>query len=346
MRKLTGSDIITIVKSASKNPDVILEAQNLSVSDFDTDDITVRFFFNAFPEGFRSAGISDDALRQSLSETLEKIKKEVEGYSLRKAHNLLQNARCASNDAVKLDNVSLEKNQEPELISQIKSAKLVKFLSKYASGASNRQKLTLAYKEINEGSLEKASDYVRDVYNNIFPQPNVKTAFVTVKNQIGEGFQLCPKGIYASGRPIPMAISNCREYCIDARIHPDGTVGCNYLTWLNNNLTTQEQAKHLFDSIKVAHETMNLEKGQRTKFPMSDQNSLDTHIKRNDNLVNEPRETQLEKIHKTHTNDKAIKPKVVITDEAIEVLLKDYREVFEENELDNLESEIRKAMGE
>jgi hypothetical protein len=345
MKKLTGSDIIAIMRSSSKNVDVLKEAQNLTLSDFDTDDITVRFFLNAFPDGFKSASIYDEKLRNAATNTLENIKKEIEGHALRKAYNLLQNNKFASNVAVKLESAINEESSNDSLASQVKSAEIIKFLSKYASGYKNREMLTCAYSNINEGHIHEALSLIHKVYENFYPEKNIKTAFVTLKNQMGEGYQLCPKGIYIWGQPRPMALSNCREHCIDARLNPDGTVGCNYLKWLNNNLITQEQTKNLFDTIKVAQETMNLEKGQRTKFPMSDQDSLDTHIRRNDDLINKPWETQLAGTHKIHENLKPQKPKAITTDAAIEILLKETRDVFDDDELDNLEAEIRKAMG-
>ena len=344
MKKLTGSDIITIAKSAS-NAEVMKEAQNLTLSDFDTDDITVRFFLKAFPEGFRSSALNDKNLRGSFISTLENIKKEVEGHALRKAHNLLQNIKYSNNQAVQFDNLASEEEQIDSLSSQIKSAQIINFLSKYTSGIDNKNALSEAYRDINKGNIDQAAKNIRNVYSNIFPQKNIKTAFVTLKNQVGEGYQLCPKGIYIWGAPRPMAISNCREHCIDSRIHPDGTVGCNYLKWMNDNLITQEQAKNLFDTIKVAQDTMNLEKGERTKFPFSDQDSLDTRIRRNDDLVNESWESQLEKSHKDYEKIKPEKTKAITTDAAIEILLKESRDVFDEDELDNLELEIRKFMG-
>ena len=46
MKKLTGSDIVTILRSSSKNAEVLKEAQQLTISDFNTDDPSVRLFLN------------------------------------------------------------------------------------------------------------------------------------------------------------------------------------------------------------------------------------------------------------------------------------------------------------
>ncbi len=184
---------------------------------------------------------------------------------------------------------------------------------------------------------------IHAVYARNYPEKNVKLAFTTLKNQMGESYQLCAKGIYHSGYPVPMPVSSCREYCIDVRKNPDGTVGCNYLKWLNENLTTNEQAMNFFDKIPVEHEKMNLEDGERSRFPMSDQDSQETKVRRLDKLENEPFEKQLDKFH---GKEKKAEKSEETPDEAIEALLKDAREAFDDDDLDTLEQLLREAMGE
>lgn len=344
MKKLTGSDIVAILETSSKDEQILKEAQNLTLNDFDTDDLCVKMFHNTISGGFKnSALLKDKKIVASTISLLTTINNEVNNYALRKAYSLVKSVNSSDNEAVFCEN-KMNDHIDTGIQAQIKAAKLINFLSKYISGHNNKSLLCEAYDKVNKGELDSASEKVKQVFSNVNNIQNVKVAFTTVKNQIGEAYQLCPKGIYIWGQPRPMAVSHCREYCIDSRLNPDGTVGCNYLKWLNDNLITQEQAKNLFDTIKVAHDTMNLEKGQRTKFPMSDQDPQDTHIVRNDNLVIEPWETQLNKIH-----DKAVKkpekPKSLATDSAIELLLKDSRDVFDEEDLETLEIEIRKALG-
>jgi hypothetical protein len=351
MKKLTGTDVITLIKASSKN-EVMNEAINLSIEDFNHDDLIVKTFFASFPQGFKNQKFASSNKEEIANQFLQ-LKKEITEYSLRKAYNLIQNARSANNDVVKCENVVLDSEPLNPLQSQFKAAQLTDFLSKFVDGKEKQQTLSNAHDAINAGELEKASDYVYQVFAGV--NKNIRTAFTTIKNQIGESYQLCPKGIYIWGSPRPMALSNCREYCIDARLHPDGTVSCNYLKWLNDNLMTQEQALNVPDKMKYNDgdsdgeiEYMELPKGVRTKFPMSDQDSQDSRIIRDvKNNTKESWESQLEKEHeKASKRDKPEQAPKIISDSAIELLLKDIRDNFDDDDLDVLEAEIRKAMGE
>lgn len=353
MKKLAGTDVIVLIKAAINDSAVLKEAQTLQASDFNADDLIVNYFFNAYPNGFSSNEFSnsDKTAVATTLDSMTRIKKEITNQGLRKAHNLLQNVRNASNEVVLLENSVNEYYPESGVETQFKAAKLVSFLSKYVDGQPNKIALSSAVSDINSGNLESASKTIHKIFSNA-GMTNTRQAFVTIKNQVGEGYQMCAKGIYQSGQPIPMAMSNCREYCIDARLEPDGTVGCNYLKWLNENLITQEQACNLFDKLPAGVkdvEYMNLDKGVRTKFPMSDQDSQDMRIIREEEKTKEitmkPWEEQLEKANEKPM-EKFEKPKPLASDSAIELLLQDMRDVFDEDELDTLEEEIRAITGE
>lgn len=354
MKKFAGTDVIVLIKAAQNNEQALKEAQALTSEDFNQDDLIVNYFFKAFPDGFSSANFSNNVRTSEVLNSLINIKKQICDKGLRKAHNYLQNLRDSSNAAVVIENNLNDDASQSNLDLQLKAASLVNFLSKYISGEQNRQVLASACDEINLANFDKASEEISLVFARTNPEENIKTAFVTVKQQIGEGYQLCPKAIYQSGKPIPMAISNCREYCIDARLHPDGTVGCNYLKWLNEHLITQEQALNLFDKLdynKDGIDFMNLEKGQRTHFPMSDQDSQDLRMVRDEKLTQDvtmkPWEEQLSNSHKTETKEtKTTKSttKKEDSDLALEELLKNMRDVFDEDELDTLEEQIRAAV--
>jgi hypothetical protein len=334
---------VTALKAAQKNEIVLKEASNLTQEDFEMEDLGVKLFFDVVPKGFRQASFFTEANTEQLINLLSTTHKEIADHGLRKAFNLIKNVRQSSNEAVILEN-QINETLETDVHAQLKAAKITKFLSKYVDGRNNREKLNIALNLINQSNLDEASEKIKEVYSSLNPIKNIKVAFTTVKNQIGESYQLCPKGIYIWGQPRPMAISNCRENCIDVRLNPDGTVGCNYLKWLNENLITQEQAMNLFDKVKSDHVTMNLEKNERTKFPISDQDPLDSFVKRTENTVDESWESQLEKSHKKQTEQ----PKKItaVTDKAIEMLLKDVRDVFDDDDLDVLEAEIRKVIKE
>lgn len=350
MKKLTGSDVITIIK-ASKDQNVLNDAKELSLNDFNQDDIIVKTFFASFPEGFKSNKYASTNI-DVLATELTSFKNDIVNYGLRKAHNLIQNARMAENEAVKLENSTIEAQTMSSFDSQLKAAKMINFLSKYIDGIDKKKALAEAYSLIMKKDLDNASDTIREVFSGV--KRNTRTAFVTIKNQDGEAYQLCPKGIYIWGSPRPMAISNCREYCIDAKLHPDGTVSCNYLKWLNDTMITHKQALNIGDSMdyndgKTEIEYMELPKGVRTKFPISDQDPQDSKIDRSvKSNTEESWEAQLEKEHKKFNldNKQNQKKTQIISDAAIELLLNDVREAFDEKDLDVLEAEIRKSMGE
>jgi hypothetical protein len=350
MRKLAGTDVIILIKTAIKDEVVLKEASALTRKDFSNDDLIVNCFYKMCPEGFSSEIFNNKTASNKVLNSLETVKKEIINVGVRKAFNYLQNVRNASNNAVILENHlnSIEHKSAAEFLT--KAANLISFLSKYVDGEKNKQALASSCKKVMYGELEDASKNLHEIYARTNPTQNIKTAFVTIKQQIGEGYQMCPKGIYQSGRPIPMAISNCREYCIDARLNPDGTVGCNYLKWLQDHVITQEQALNLFDKMPVEQTTVNLKPGQRTKFPMSDQDSQDMRVTREEALTEKittkPWEEQLEEAHKKNNTEKKEKPTVLATDEALEKMLKTMTDVFDEDDLDTLEEQLREAMGE
>jgi len=343
MKKLTGSDIITILKSSSKNSDVLKEAQNLTIKDFNTDDPGVKMFLSAKPDGFKFV-LAEDC--EPLSDLLSGINKEIFDKGMRKAFSHLQALKGQNSEAITLETSINEEKIQADGYTQLKTATLLESLSKFAKSSKHSKTLAEASGLVSKGNFQEASDCVRNVFAEANPEKNIKLAFTTIKNQVGEAYQLCPKGIYIWGQPRPMPLSDCREYCIDVRLHQDGTVGCNYLNWLNQNLITQKQALNLHDKIKQSQDTMNLEEGQRSKFPMSDQDQLDARINRKDNLENEPWEEQLTKSHKKFEKIKKDKPEVIVTDAALETLLKDVRDIFDDDELATLEERLREAMGE
>ncbi len=350
MRKLAGTDVIVLIKTALKDEVVLREASALSRNEFSTDDLIVNCFYRLCPDGFSSDIFKNKTASTKMLNSLESLKSEIISTGIRKAFNYLQNVRNATNEAVVLENHVNETHHQSAADFLLKTANLINFLSKYVDGENNRTALASSCKKVMYGELDDASKALHQIFARTNPAQNVRTAFVTIKQQIGEGYQMCPKGIYQSGRPVPMAISNCRDYCVDSRLNPDGTVGCNYLKWLNEHVITQEQALNVYDKMPVEQTTSNLEPGQRTKFPMSDQDSQDMRMIREEKLTEtvttKPWEEQLEASHKKNNTDTKEKPTVLATDEALEKMLKTVRDVFDEDELDTLEQQLREAMGE
>lgn len=338
MQKLSGNDIITIIKTSQKNSEVLKEASAFDRSDFN-DDILVDYFFEIHPNGFASRNSS----YIKTAEAMSLVKKQIVDRGLRKAHFYIQALNGVDNLAT---NLELAVGEYPSTADLKKQASgLVKFLSSYISGEKNKSILKTASINIDNNRLSEASEQIKTAFVNTNETALVKTAFVTIKQQIGENYQMCPKGIYQSGRPIPMALSSCRENCIDSRLHPDGTVGCNYVKWLNENLITQKQALNLFDTIKVSQETMNLDKDTRSKFPMSDQDSLDSRIKREDNTSDLSWEEQLEKSNESRPKPSKPSQEAIASNAALEKLLEKCHEVFDDEDLDFLEARLREEMG-
>lgn len=343
MKKLTGSDIITLIKTAEAKPEIINDLKTLTASDFNSEDILVNYFFNCFSDGFNNSKFASSDGRKQTAEAMGLIKSEVSSVGLRKAYNLLQNIRNSFNEAVEQENLILQTNKLEDGQMQIKAAKILDFLSKYVDGNENKSKIKKALNDVHTFNIKNAAAGVREVYSSLNPSKNIKLAFVTLKNQMGEAYQMCPKGIYNKGAAIPMALSNCREYCIDAKVNVDGTVGCNYLNWLNSQLITQNQALNLFDKMHVEQETMNLPTGDRSKFPMSDQDAQDSRINRQESNTKDSLETQLQSLNSKDTKIVTKKKTKILSDKAIEALLKDTRDVFDDDELDSLEEQLRMA---
>jgi hypothetical protein len=349
MKKLNGSDIITLVKTSMLDKELMHDLTKLAKNDFDSEDLIVNLFFKEFPQGFASNRFAQIE-KTKLVNVLSKLKKEIYTHGLRKAHSLVQNFRNSSNEAVVLENETGDFNHSNSSSDKIKAAGLISFLSKYIDGETNKQTLASSLNDIKLENYDEAGNKIHKVFSSLYPEKNIKLAFTTLKNQMGESYQLCAKGIYNYGSPVPMALSNCRDYCIDVRKNPDGTIGCNYLKWMNENLITNEQAMNLFDKMSYGsdYETNNLEKGERTKFPMSDQNSQDKRINRDEDLTKKvtlkPWEEQLEDSHSKEKTIK-VKQKNPISDEAIEELLFNAREVFDDQDLDTLEEQIQAMMG-
>jgi hypothetical protein len=352
MRKLAGTDVITLIKTALKDETVLREAQSLSRDDFASNDLLNECFFRVCPQGFSSEQFRDKTASTEILNKLESAKKEIINSGLRKAFNYLQNVRNAEDAAVVLENELNDTQKLSTLEFQHKASNLINFLSKYVDGESVRESLATSCTKVLHGDIADASSLLHNVFARTNPSQNIKTAFVTIKQQIGEGYQMCPKGIFQTGQPVPMAISSCRDYCVDSRLNPDGSVGCNYIKWLNDHVITQEQALNVYDKMKSEQTTSNLEPGQRTKFPMSDQDSQDMRVIRDEKLTESVTtkswEEQLEKVH-TKNEAKAEggkKVKSVDDDGTLETMLRTMRDVFDEDELDNLEQQLREAIGE
>lgn len=343
MKKLTGTDLAHIIKASINNEELKKEASLINANDYVEDDVAVKYFLKVFP-----GGLSGESFKKATSEKVIKvasnmteIRDNVYNIGLRKAHALLQNVAGIESDLVTFDNKLESVNESDDINIRIKSAKLLNFLSKYASSSRHKETLSEASKNVVSGEISKAMDKIKTVFSKQ-DIVNNRIAHVTVKQQEGLGYQMCPKSIYIFGKPSPMEISSCRDYCIDVRIDPDGSVGCNYSNWINSNVITQNEALNLFDKLATDQVTMNLEKGQRSKFPASDEDSLETMLNHTGQDI-ENFEDALENSRKK-SDAKPVTKKVKVEEKSIEELLEGHHEYFSDDELDNLEEMLRKSL--
>ena len=131
MRKLAGTDVIVLIKTALKDEVVLKEASALSRNDFAKDDLIVNCFYKLCPDGFSSNLLQNKVAGKNLLNSLESVKKEILNSGIRKAFNYLQNVRNASDEAVKLEN-ELNDIQSYSIVEyQHRAAKLINFLAKY-----------------------------------------------------------------------------------------------------------------------------------------------------------------------------------------------------------------------
>ena len=120
-------------------------------------------------------------------------------------------------------------------------------------------RIKLAYQDVmdeNGGAMERA-------------------AFVVTRNPVEDftgrqGFNVCPKFKTQTNRKasVPVEHSYCRDYCVEGRPEPDGTVTCKYAAWLET-IDTHEKVMARYPELKnPANEDnlMNLPDGQR-HFP-------------------------------------------------------------------------------
>lgn len=99
-----------------------------------------------------------------------------------------------------------------------------------------------------------------------------KEAFVVTRNPVEDftgrqGFNICPKFKTATNAKaaVPVEHSYCRDYCVEGRPEPDGTVTCKYAKWLDT-IDTHEMAMARYPELKnPANDDMkmNLPDGQR-----------------------------------------------------------------------------------
>lgn len=100
--------------------------------------------------------------------------------------------------------------------------------------------------------IKLAYQFTRDVSDGTM----VKSAFVVTRNPVEDftgrqGTNICPKfkTQLSSKMAVPVEHSYCRDYCIEGRPEPDGTVTCKYAAWLET-LDTHEKAFARYPELK------------------------------------------------------------------------------------------------
>ncbi len=95
-----------------------------------------------------------------------------------------------------------------------------------------------------EGFFRNVADRIKLAYQILRESSDeamVKSAFVVTRNPVEDftgrqGVNICPKfkTQLSSKMSVPVEHSYCRDYCIEGRPEPDGTVTCKYADWLAN----------------------------------------------------------------------------------------------------------------
>lgn len=100
--------------------------------------------------------------------------------------------------------------------------------------------------------IKLAYQFARDVSDEVM----TKSAFVVTRNPVEDftgrqGTNICPKfkTQLSSKMAVPVEHSYCRDYCIEGRPEPDGTVTCKYAAWLET-LDTHEKAFARYPELK------------------------------------------------------------------------------------------------
>lgn len=205
-----------------------------------------------------------------LASTLQETRLALVRKELRKIFASLQSVLDTDNDAVKLERTASKIKTASRGFHQGESLCGVESLLKIA----NRKEyntLVDVEKMISAGGyvfLSRAAEIVKNMYESYSTPRNTRVAYTTLATQDGEPYLMCPKGIYINGQAVPMETSKCRENCIDSRKERDGSVSCNYQTWIKQSFQTHDVVMGRLDTTRHPDNEanlLNIEEGKRKR---------------------------------------------------------------------------------
>lgn len=205
-------------------------------------------------------------LASSLNETrLALVRTE-----LRKIFASLQSALDINNEAVKLERTASKIKTSSRGFHQGEALSGVESLTKIAN-KKELEALVDVEKMICAGGyvfMSRAAEIVKNMYETYSTPRNTRVAYTTLATQDGEPYLMCPKGIYINGQAVPMEVSKCRDNCIDSRKERDGSVSCNYQTWIKQSFQTHDVVMGRLDTTRHPDNEanlLNIEEGKRKR---------------------------------------------------------------------------------
>ncbi len=281
---VNGTGLINIIADTLQNlqntPDPIVSFDHpffiLDDNDFDKNDEIVKAFFNNINgiKGAAKIANNKEVLSEKYAELinirLSSIRKE-----LRSAYNSLQNAIDENNDAVRIERIASKLDRRSSGFWQIQALKsidngLILSLSDFTHNQFKTIKNNILSGDISNYKI--ASSLLKNMFEELTPKNNIRTAYTSLVTQNNEPFLLCPKGAIQGKSAVPMEISKCRENCIDSRVGKNGSVTCAYQDWLKVAFEPHEKVMARLDTTRHPDNEanlLNLNEGERAK-PLKD----------------------------------------------------------------------------
>lgn len=281
---VNGTGLINIIADTLQNlqntPDPIVSFDHpffiLDDNDFDKNDEIVKAFFNNINgiKGAAKIANNKEVLSEKYAELinirLSSIRKE-----LRSAYNSLQNAIDENNDAVRIERIASKLDKRSSGFWQIQALKsidngLILSLSDFTHNQFKTIKNNILSGNVSNYKI--ASSLLKNMFEELTPKNNIRTAYTSLVTQNNEPFLLCPKGAIQGKSAVPMEISKCRENCIDSRVGKNGSVTCAYQDWLKVAFETHEKVMARLDTTRHPDNEanlLNLNEGERAK-PLKD----------------------------------------------------------------------------
>jgi hypothetical protein len=275
-----GSGVLDMINDVMSNmakaPSMETPFHLLNNSDFDHADPIVDKFMNmGGPKHvikiFKIDSPDDiSEAMHHLASTLQETRLALVRKELRNIFASLQSALDIDNKAVKLERTASKMQISSRGFHQGESLCGVESLLKIAN-KKEMDALVDVEKMISAGGyifLSRAAEIVKNMYESYSTPRNTRVAYTTLATQEGEPFLMCPKGIYVNGQAVPMETSKCRHNCIDSRLEKDGSVSCNYQTWIKQSFQSHDVVMGRLDTTRHPDNEanlLNIEEGKRMR---------------------------------------------------------------------------------